>query len=126
MVYKLILLTVLLCSCKLRSVHHTSQPAQLVGKWKMTQYYADIGDGKGNWQEADQQRTIEFRKDGVFIDSEHKNAGRYVLLDSTNIKVVPEDTTKAYNVKIIELNDTSLVLRPNCIEGCGEKYIRIK
>jgi hypothetical protein len=126
MVYKLLLLTVLFCSCKLRSANNASQQeSQLIGKWKMTQYYADIGDGKENWVEADKERTIEFKENGAFIDSEQANAGRYVLQDSIHIEIIPHDKTKTYKMQIIELNAKNLVLRANCIEGCGEKYVRV-
>src|SRR5688500_1823440 len=102
------------------------QSPAIVGKWKMTHFYADIGDGKGTWQEADKQntRTIEFKKNGEFIDSQKDKTGKYALLDSTHVEI--KDNSQSYKMTIVELGTDLLVVKANCIEGCGEKYVRIK
>ena len=41
----------------------------LVGKWKLTESYADPGDGSGTWQPADAAHPgyLEFKTDGTVI-----------------------------------------------------------
>ncbi len=101
---------------------------KLTGNWKMVSYYADIGDGKEHWQTVNeqQQRTIEFKQNGEFIDSENDQLIRYVMRDSSRIDIISKDNPQPYTMTIIQLTDTKLQLRPNCIEGCGEKYEKIK
>lgn len=111
------------CGCVSNSDDHS-----IIGKWKMTYTYADIGDGKENWIEANnkQPRIIEFKRNREFEDSQNDKTGHYELVDSTHITILPDDKSAPYKLTIINLTRDSLLLRANCIEGCGEKYVRIK
>jgi hypothetical protein len=108
-------------------MHNSNDENKLIGKWKMTSYYADIGDGKENWQAADEQRqrNIEFKKNGEFVDSENDQLTRFILKDSTHIVASSKDGLASFVMTIIQLTNKELHLRPNCIEGCGEKYVRV-
>jgi hypothetical protein len=117
-----------LISCGSRSTVNNNQGADIVGKWKLTSYLVDIGDGNGTWQQTKgpEQRTIEFKSDGGFSDSENSNAHGYRLIAKDTIQFIQSNNSELYAVSILKLTDDSLVLRPSCIEACGERYVRIK
>ena len=121
----LFLLSILATAC---TTTKNSGNATITGRWQLTHFYADIGDGKENWQPADtkQPRTIEFMGDSSYSDSGNKNLSKYILWDSTHIALMSRNNTDTVFMTIVELKKEELILRPNCIEGCGEKYKRIK
>src|SRR5687768_2070688 len=101
--------------------------SELIGKWKLTHSLADIGDGKGTWQEAsfENSRVIEFQKGGKFSDSQNQSIQTYTLSGKDTIQIT-RDNNQTYSVTIVKLTADSLVLKPACIEACGERYVRVK
>ena len=98
------------------------------GRWQLTDYYADIGDGKENWRKPDKNhtRTIEFKPKGEFVDSDNPDLTRFVLRDSVHLEISLKTADEPFTWTIVRLSSDRLELRPSCIEGCGEKYKRIK
>lgn len=96
----------------------------LIGKWKLTEYLADPGDGSGTWQPAPNSQFIEFVKDGtlIFSPTGQYDSKRYnVTSDSTMIFSGDSyDYPMRYN-----LSGNLLTLKPQCIEACGMKYIKV-
>jgi hypothetical protein len=111
------------------SCGHASENKQpsLYGKWKMVYSLADIGDGKATWREADMSdpRIITFTEKGEFIDNKTNRSQKFEFQDSTHINVLTDHGTGPFTFTIVKLTRDSLELRPNCIEACGEKFIKL-
>lgn len=125
MKFLLVALIVIACSCK---DSNSSRENRLQGRWQMVSSYADIGDGKASWREADSKnpRIIEFTTAGDYIDDSNNIRQKYVQQDSTHLQIIPVGQQMPFMITIIKLTEDSLELKPNCIEGCGEKYVRVK
>ena len=102
----------------------------LVGTWELRESYADIGDGKGTYRPVDSDKVIVFRPDGSFLTNGSFCPGRegrtgpaggtYLLPewrlspDCENAQAFPFD-----------LQGDTLQITLHCIEGCGERYVRV-
>ncbi|MEO9021900.1 MAG: hypothetical protein ABI237_04245 [Ginsengibacter sp.] len=99
----------------------------IIGKWKLTRFLADPGDGSGTWQPADlfKPQYLEFTADGMLIYSptNPNNLERYnVTSDSTMIfSRNNEDLSIGYHVA-----GNILTIHFPCFEPCGLEYIAVK
>lgn len=96
----------------------------LIGKWKLSEWYADPGDGSGTWQHADPSNPqfLEFTASGklIFSPSNVYLADHYkVTSDST---MIFSHGSESYNIRYM-LGESLLAIYPPCIEGCGDKYV---
>lgn len=130
-----VIFTVLFCSCK-KSDEISTDPLELVGQWKLTEVYADIGDGTGKFRKIEGKKILEFTKEGQVkstngdlcsINSyssanESSNFEIKEMYGGLN-KIVLEkcETEMSFEIKADELT-----LYYNCFEGCGEKFKRVK
>ncbi len=121
----LILLAAILISlagCK-KAVTQTSNNS-IVGKWKLSEYLADPGDGSGTWQPATTMipSYLEFKEDGSLSASPYSvNSWDHfqVTSDSTIILFRGADQfPRGYH-----FSKTLLTLNGGCFEACGERYI---
>ncbi len=100
-------------------------PDSIYGTWKLTEWFADPGDGSSNstYQKyTGEPKYIMFQKSG-------KVAGDQVL-GITKFKVLDNETLEAavgngqpFTMRY-KLTADTLQLNPFCIEGCGYRYIR--
>jgi hypothetical protein len=112
----------IICCEKSKQVENNS----LVGKWKLTESFADPGDGSGDWQPADPARPsyLEFKTDGTVAITPYNiyNAEHYkITSDSTLLFIRSTDSIFTR----YSFSKTLLTLYPPCIEGCGQKYIAV-
>jgi hypothetical protein len=124
-VKNLILLTVILFSlvaCK-KTVTQNSN-SSIVGKWRLSEYLADPGDGSGTWHSAASLNPsyLEFKEDGTLSVSPYSvNSWDHfqVTSDSTIILFRGSDQfTRGYH-----FSTTLLTLSGGCTEACEERYI---
>ncbi len=109
-------------ACKKNNAENSS----LIGKWKLTEYLADPGNGSGTWQPADplHPEYLEFKKDGILIFSANNiyNPDHYqITSDSTMIFI---RSVENFPIRY-HLYGNQLSLYPPCIEACGERYISV-
>jgi hypothetical protein len=99
----------------------------LHGRWKMVYNLADIGDGNATWRQADMNdpRIITFTEKGEFIDNKTGRSQKFEFQDSTHLNVFSDHGAAPFTFTIVKLTGDSLELRPNCIEACGEKFVRL-
>ena len=104
----------------------------IIGKWQLTEYLADPGDGSGKWQKVakNQVSTITFgqntieqsengtKQKGTFTFSEE--GGRAGL----NIKI--DGSTNVFRWYIGTVTADNLQLSYGCIEACDGKYVAVK
>lgn len=127
--------TILFYSCKKSDVTSTD-PFELVGKWKLTELYADPGDGSGKFRKIESKKTIEFTKEGkvkstngdlctISIESNASDDSHFTIKEMYGglSKIVVE---KCKTEISFEIKSDELTLYYNCIEGCGEKFRRVK
>lgn len=102
----------------------------IVGRWKLSEYYFDIGNGSHEWQKPDGLYTIEFKANGdyVTIGNAGTVTGKYFIIDSSNLKFVETPPSPAHLTYRYSLNsnNSELILYPPCIEGCASKYVAVK
>lgn len=102
------------------------QNSGLVGKWKLTEYLADPGDGSGTWQPADPSNPqyIEFKKDGTvnYSSTATNSSARYEITSDSTMTFFSDAGDSPFRY---QLSGNALSLTPPCIEPCGQKYIRV-
>ncbi len=105
-------------------------PNSIVGKWKLVSTYMDPGDGSGKFEPyvGPKLIPIEFNSDSTYknnnascIDKFSIRLKQFIKL-SGNCKNSWSD--RLYSYKLSPKYD-SLTLYYQCIEGCGEKYVRV-
>lgn len=109
----------------------------LIGKWKLTEYLADPGDGSGKWQKVDENASsvIEFKANGDFLEvkgpiySSVNSYNSYKILDDKRLQLSMKDSVANPNKSIwyySDLTPAKLTLSYGCIEPCGGKYIAVE
>lgn len=115
----------------------TAQP-ELMGTWLLVEQNVDPGDGSGEFQKVDSEKSIEFLEEGIFksngtfcdmnVESTETSSGTYVINDSIVSQFSPENylmpegcDTEEYKVSLY-IEESALILSYPCIEGCAQKY----
>ncbi len=108
---------------------------EVIGKWKLIETYADPGDGSGEYQGIDSEKTIEFFSNGTFVINGplcslstitgEETSGEFNLEE--NVLVSNEgceyDEFSEYR---FGLEESYLIISwTACIEGCAQKYERL-
>ncbi|PWH83067.1 hypothetical protein DIS18_00490 [Algibacter marinivivus] len=139
--YLLIFTLLILTGCS-SDDNKPKDETELVGKWKLIEQYLDLGDGSGDFQSINSNRTVEFFKDGTievngilcFMSSEvgDKETGTYMITGSNEAdttfdgEIIP-NTCSSRSAKVyfdLPLSG-NLILWYQCIEGCGQKFEKI-
>ena len=105
----------------------------LIGKWTYTEYYMSIG-GPGDWRPVNPpNQAIEFKPDGRFIPCESflPATDHFEILDSVTVKFQPASTSSGfilmgYVIDTIKGELQMYPVNPMCIEGCSNKFKKIK
>jgi len=105
-------------------------PNSIIGKWKLVSTYTDPGNGKGKFEpyNGPELFPIEFNPDSTYknknincIDNFSTRSNQYIKLGG-NCKNTWDN--RLYYYKLSPKYD-SLTLYYICIEGCGEKFVRV-
>ena len=118
-------------SCKKNDSIETTT---LVGKWKLTEIYLDPGDGTGKFVKVNGGKILEFSADGEvssnsslcsMISNGFMDKSTYTIVENSDqisflkIEKCPTDYSFA-------LQGNQLTIYYSCIEGCGERFMRIR
>ena len=112
---------------------------KIVSKWKLIEQLSDPGDGSGVFEPVESSRTINFYDDGTirsngelcFMSYEVGNVHLGTFSDTEdNIdfdgEIIPDgcefEETKIY----YQFERSNLILWYLCIEGCGQKFIKVE
>lgn len=105
----------------------------VVGTWRLIATYADPGDGSGDFQVVESNKSIQFLNNGAFVsnanlcvifsDIGEASAGVYSEEDAT-LTVSGCDMSPV--TATYEINESGLIVSYFCIEGCREKYVKIQ
>ena len=138
--YLLLVLIVILSSCTSNESTPTDETG-LIGKWKLIEQLADPGDGSGKFQPISSKRVIEFFNDGTvsvngdlcFMTSEVGKTvtGTYMKTSDNNSdtqyegEIIPNSCSSRSAKVYFDLSTSGdLLLWYQCIEGCGQKFIK--
>lgn len=128
LIYTLLLLFGLfLITCK---KDNSTADKTLTGKWKLSETYADPGDGSGKYLPVAKTNTayVIFNNNGTLTGSAFPNDVSYAIKDSVTLAI----TSKTNEVENYTYKITSGVLQMSpagpyfCIEGCGQRFIKVK
>jgi len=100
-----------------------NQTSTVVGKWRLTETLADIGDGKEKWHRVESESNIIFNNDGTITSTGSADYQSYTILESNKIEFTLRDNRK--QVVSFKIEGSTLILSPQCIEACGSKYVRV-
>lgn len=126
----LLSISFLIISC---SNDDSDDETEIIGQWKLIEVNADPGDGSGIFQTVESDKVVVFLKNGTvtsngticYISTESNNptSGTYSLTEST---ISSSDCVQTEIEITFELVNSKLILRYPCIEGCQEKFTKIK
>jgi hypothetical protein len=119
-----ILLAAVLCSlvaCK-KAVTQFSN-SSIAGKWKLSEYLADPGDGRGTWQSADSLNPsyLEFKEDGMLSVSPYSVYSWDHFQVTSDSTIIFFRSAEKFN-RGYHFSKTLLSLYGGCIEACEERY----
>ena len=132
-----ILLALLLINCTSDDAKPKIDNPELLGKWRVIEQLADPGDGSGTFQPISSNRTVEFFSNGTvtasgtlcFMGTENNSGSGTFVLDSESGlnegEITPNDCNPDFYRISFEIESSNLILWYPCIEGCGEKFVKI-
>lgn len=108
--------------------------ASLAGKWELKAYYYSMGAEPTGWLPATQSASIAFLSDSIMVGADQSES-RYTLIyvtsqdslhtNDTILKRYNNGRTDAITYSVRISTDTLYLYNGECIEGCGEKYIKV-
>ncbi|GAB2781066.1 hypothetical protein GCM10027275_25810 [Rhabdobacter roseus] len=109
----------------------------LIGKWNLTEFCVSAGAGpcETKFSTVSYAQTVQFQKDGSFIQSVPEpgkfqtpliSSGQYRLLNQSQIELQFDQASnlESRTVWTYELAGKRLTLYPLCIEGCYYTYVK--
>jgi hypothetical protein len=126
-------LQLMYCSCK---KNNSSEDAvgSIVGKWKLSEVYSDPGDGSGKFTKVNGGKILEFTSEGeVSSNSSLCSMISNGLLHEESSYIISESSGNKNKLIIdkcgyelnYELKGNQLTIYYPCIEGCGERFVRV-
>jgi hypothetical protein len=102
----------------------------LTGRWKLSETYADPGDGSGKYLPVTKTNTayVIFNADGTLNGTAFPNDVSYAVKDSVTLAI----TSKNHEVENYAYKITNGVLQMSpagpifCIEGCGQRFSKVR
>lgn len=117
-----------------------------MGKWILTATYNDPGDGSGVYKSVDSEKTIEFFNNGTFSlngplcelpitvgenstgkvrNSSYSNNFRLISNEECTMDNSSFDDSPYEYIALIKNSDL-IIYYTACIEGCAQKYQKLK
>lgn len=108
------------------------ESTSIIGKWQLIETYADPGDGSGKFIAVKSNKTLNFSSTEV-----RTNEGSFCSNLSTDTYSLSESEYEGTIYTLLKYGScdmaysyviagNTLTIYYNCIEGCGERYKRIK
>lgn len=128
-IISLLVISCLLIACSSKDDSNVADE-ELLGTWKITEVYADPGDGSGTFIPIESNKFVTFNDDGTVISNGSlcglgngdPSTGIYSILDS---KISSSDCVVNGMYTSFEISGSKLTMTYICIEGCGEKYVKV-
>lgn len=114
----------------LTSASTVNPPAKvdIVGKWRLVEYWQDRGDGTGQWTPATDPDEITFTASGEVIfsgNSPFSSRGftNYRIIDANKIELSGGNNREEFY--FAKKGDTELIFNPQCRENCSRRYQKV-
>ena len=119
LVFALIIITTS-CGSKVKDAQNP-----VLGTWQLTESLMDIGDGNGTYNKVTSDKTLTFEEDGSVVSNKNVCQGNFYS-DANVGTWNAEDQTFASGKCEAQYTviDDVLEVSYNCIEACGERYVR--
>lgn len=110
----------------------------IVGTWKLIEVYSSDGGSNPQWKPVENGYTYTFNIDGTFTSTRFSecSVGKFELNNSTltlrfdcNGFTTGLESPVGTFIENFNKNNNEIILKPtylNCIEGCGNKFQKIK
>lgn len=129
--FVLLFLTVFsIAQCSVHSCEGEDE-TNLIGQWQLIERLIDPGDGSGRYKKVNSDRVLEIFEDGRVTFNESICTPDTSDGDSTNgiynedQTIIIPDCHQGNVLYRFRIEGPCLILSPLCIEGCGDKYVRI-
>ena len=102
-----------------------------LNKWKLIEQYSDPGDGSGEFNPVESNKTLEFFSNGTVVSNgslcnmsiETDGQSTATFTDST---LITQDCELDNFAVYYQILDDNMILWYPCIEGCAQKYQKIE
>jgi hypothetical protein len=126
-IFAMLIITGVVIACKKSS--DSANNGKITGKWKLTEYYMDPGDGSGTWQPAsnfNNNQTIEFKPNGIVVTNTSllTTYDRYYIGTDSFLYMIRTSFSDTVRMGF-QISQNKLAIYPMCIEGCGFRYKRL-
>tara|TARA_R110000868_G_scaffold91812_6_gene254487 strand:- start:11953 stop:12375 length:423 start_codon:yes stop_codon:yes gene_type:complete len=135
----LILLTLIFVSCTSDNDDASNNGnLELLGTWKLVEQLVDPGDGSGVFIPITSDRQVEFFSNGTVtvngvlcdMSSEvgSENSGIYSKLEDNQYydgQIIPNNCDYSETKLNYKIENSFLIIWYQCIEGCGQKFIKL-
>ncbi len=102
---------------------------ELVNSWHLIEVLADPGDGSGQFEPVDSDKTIEFFADGTLMSNgflcqmnPSTEVGSTATYSSAEMAITPDNCGVSAFVITYVMEGENLILNYPCFEACREKY----
>ena len=103
----------------------------VVGKWQLSEYFQDMGNGQGSWIPAQETEQVTFTTAGDFIFNckfplSLKQFDKYKIIDATHIQLYASQSDEQATYLFKRENDDHLLFNAICKENCSRRYSIMK
>ena len=100
---------------------------ELVGSWKLIQYFESDGAGNGTWKTPAYDETISFGSDGSFSSTPTfplygMNYNHYAVKNSGTVLLFKPESASGDPYQYVLESPTQLLFYPACREQCMRRY----
>ncbi len=120
----LVLFFLIIFSCAKENVKELSP--EIYGRWQLTEYLLDPGDGSGTWQKANDRQFLSMDRNAQFVceNSLLSSFGLFKIKSDSTLALVKDNSTDSLIV-YYKIDQQGLTLQPPCIEGCALLYTKV-
>ena len=99
----------------------------LIGTWRVFEFFQDIGDGNGHWVAATDIDEITFTASGELKYSGNSpltghGFDRYKIIDGNHVQLYSSSSDKSDIFYYNRETDVYLLFNPQCRENCSRRY----
>lgn len=119
-------------ACSKSKENGTVTEKDIVGRWKLVEYYRDLGNGSGEWVPNDPNdvEIVQFDTDGKFSHNENfsiqDGINRYRITGPNKIELYSSAGTDTVRYFYKQDSKDELIFNPVCRElSCMKKHVRM-
>jgi len=98
--------------------------SQLRGTWKYSETFISTG-APGQWYPVEKDYRLQFNKNGKLSGNFYVGYDRYAVEGGVLTLTNEAGTMVKYNYTLQENKLTLIPAMPSCIEGCGDRLVKI-